>query len=422
MSIQELLTLIRSPWIQKVGQALARGTGVRESFQEQLGRFYDLVEQAVLSGDSAWLDPVLYDWARSPTETDLAEGQYHVAFLMNRMIGLTIEVARETLPGPEALDFVAAVLPVFTYGLEVVSRYEMETRLAHISTEMADVQRKMEQLDRSKSSFISVAAHELKTPLTLIEGYTSMVRDAALQANRAGLDDLLGGVNTGIHRLRQILDDMIDVSLIDNNLLSITWQPVQIGQLLDLLHSEMGSTLRDRRQDLDIRTFSGSEIWIYADPERLYQAFHNILVNAIKFTPDGGRITVDGRTLPGFIEVTVTDTGIGISPEDQSMIFEKFGQLGRVDLHSSGKTKFKGGGPGLGLAIARGIIEAHSGTIWVESEGYDEASLPGSTFHILIPARTQADDPRIARLFDALSITPLTSNGQANPGTDNPTP
>ena len=125
MSIQELLTRVRSPWIQRVGQTLARGTGVRESFEEQLGRFYDLVEQAVLSGDSGWLDPVLYDWARSPTETDLSEGHYQVAFLMNRMISLTIEVARETLSGPEALDYVAAVIPVFSYGLEVVSRYEM---------------------------------------------------------------------------------------------------------------------------------------------------------------------------------------------------------------------------------------------------------------------------------------------------------
>src|SRR5512141_1988966 len=152
MTIQELLTRARTPWIQRVSGILARGTGVRESFELQLGRFYDLVEQAVLSGDSAWLDPILYDWARSPTETDLEEGQYHVAFLMNRIISLTIEVARENLGDSEALDYVTAVIPVFTYGLEVVARYEMETRLAHISTEVADVRKKMEQLVRSKSS------------------------------------------------------------------------------------------------------------------------------------------------------------------------------------------------------------------------------------------------------------------------------
>ena len=97
MIVPELLTQVREPWIQRVSQALARGTGVRESFVTELGRFYDLMMQAVITGDSAWLEPILYDWARSPTETDLDQGQYHVAFVMNRIMSLTIEVARETL-------------------------------------------------------------------------------------------------------------------------------------------------------------------------------------------------------------------------------------------------------------------------------------------------------------------------------------
>jgi signal transduction histidine kinase len=100
--------------------------------------------------------------------------------------------------------------------------------------------------------------------------------------------------------------------------------------------------------------------------------------------------------------VTVEDTGIGISAENQTSIFDKFGQLGRVELHSSGKTKFKGGGPGLGLPIAKGILEAHGGSLWVESPGHDETACPGSTFHMLIPARTEAPDPNMAKLFDAL--------------------
>jgi len=134
----------------------------------------------------------------------------------------------------------------------------------------------------------------------------------------------------------------------------------------------------------------------------MQQAFRNVLNNAIKYTPDGSTITIDGRTLPGFIEVTVADTGIGISQENQPVIFEKFGQLGRVELHSSGKTKFKGGGPGLGLPIARGILEAHGGSLWVESPGHDEKTCPGTTFHVLIPVRTESPDPNITKIFDNL--------------------
>jgi signal transduction histidine kinase len=137
----------------------------------------------------------------------------------------------------------------------------------------------------------------------------------------------------------------------------------------------------------------------FADPERLLQVLRNVLSNAIKYTPDGGNISVDGRKLPGFIEIVVRDTGIGINPQDQSIIFEKFTRLGNISLHSSGKTKFKGGGPGLGLHIARGIIEAHGGAIWAESPGYDEEINPGSTFHILLPLISAPPDSRLARLL-----------------------
>jgi signal transduction histidine kinase len=138
---------------------------------------------------------------------------------------------------------------------------------------------------------------------------------------------------------------------------------------------------------------------LFADEERLYQALRNVVANAIKYTPDGGEIIVSGRKLPGFVEITVADTGIGIDPDDHIRIFEKFGRLGNVSLHSSGKMKFKGGGPGLGLPITRGILEAHGGAIWVESQVYDEEKCPGSIFHILLPVRVEPPDEQIARLF-----------------------
>jgi signal transduction histidine kinase len=141
---------------------------------------------------------------------------------------------------------------------------------------------------------------------------------------------------------------------------------------------------------------------IFGDEERLYQAFRNLISNAIKYTPDGGKVAVDGRKLPGFIEVTISDTGIGIDPEDHTLIFEKFGRLGNVSLHSSGKTKFKGGGPGLGLPITKGIVEAHGGSVWVESSGYNEVDCPGSVFHVLLPIRKTPPDSKSAKLFSPL--------------------
>src|SRR4029079_11405163 len=115
---------------------------------------------------------------------------------------------------------------------------------------------------------------------------------------------------------------------------------------LEALYIEVEPAIVARKLTLTIKEFDGNREWIYIDAGRIMQAVRNVINNAIKFTPDGGTITIDGRTLAGFIEVTISDTGIGIAVEDQSTIFEKFDQLGRVDLHSSGKTKFKGGGPG----------------------------------------------------------------------------
>jgi signal transduction histidine kinase len=404
MSVDETLARIRPALQKRAGNALARGSGVRENFNDELAKFFDLLEQAVVSGDAKWLDPLLYDWATARTQTDLEEGERNVTALLNEIISLSFEAARENLEDSEALDLIGALMPVYLHCIERVTTYENESRVTYISNELQAVQTKLERLDKSKSNFIAVAAHELKTPLTLIEGYASMISDS-IPRELDTVHMLVQGVHNGIRRLREIVDDMIDVSLIDNSLMSLNFQPTWINRTLHLLKADAQAIVEERKQTMEVRVFPGSEELIFADPERIYQAIRNILSNAIKYTPDGGTITVDGRTLPGFLEITVTDTGIGISPENQERIFEKFGQVGNISLHSSGKTKFKGGGPGLGLPIAKGIIEAHGGTLWVESEGYDEVACHGSIFHILLPLRTQPNDPKLAKLFGAETPT-----------------
>jgi signal transduction histidine kinase len=398
MSVEETLKLIRPALQKRAANSLARGTGVRENFFDELVKFFDLLEQAVVSGDAKWLDPLLYEWATARTESDLEGGERNVTALLNEIVSLSYEAARENLEDGKALDLINALMPIYLHCIERVTTFENESRVAYISNELQTLQTKLERLDKSKSNFIAVAAHELKTPLTLIEGYASMISETIPRESDSA-HMLIQGVHTGIQRLREIVDDMIDVSLIDNSLLSLNFQPMWINRILNLLKADSQAAVTERKQTMDVRNFPGSEELIFADPERMYQAIRYIISNAIKYTPDGGKIRIDGRTLPGFVEIAVIDTGIGISSENQELIFEKFGQLGNVSLHSSGKTKFKGGGPGLGLPIAKGIIEAHGGTLWVESEGYDEIKCPGSTFHILLPLRTQPNDPKLAKLF-----------------------
>jgi signal transduction histidine kinase len=138
----------------------------------------------------------------------------------------------------------------------------------------------------------------------------------------------------------------------------------------------------------------------HADPERLLEVFQKIVSNAIKYTPDGGQIIITGRELTGFTDIMVIDNGIGISSNDLPHIFAMFSSMGDSSLHSSSKTKFRGGGPGLGLFISKGILEAHGGNIWAESPGYDEKLCPGSTFHIMIPMRSAPQDDKIVEAFE----------------------
>ena len=292
MSIQESYTKIRPILQKRAANTLARAAGVREDFQEQLTKFFDLIEQAVVSGDANWLDVLLLEWATARTESDLEGGERNVTALLNQLITLSFDTAREILKDEEALELVSALMPVYLHSIERVTTYENESRVAYISNELQSQKKKIERLDRSKSNFVSVAAHEFKTPLTLVEGYAAMLSDS-LPPESEQLHMLLQGVHNGMRRLRELVDDMIDVSMIDNNLMALNFQPVWLNRSLNLLKADFQEVVKHRDQTLEIRSFLGAEELIFADPERLYQAIKNIISNAIKYTPDCGRITLD---------------------------------------------------------------------------------------------------------------------------------
>jgi len=260
--------------------------------------------------------------------------------------------------------------------------------------QLLQAQRTIARLEKHKADFISVASHELKTPLPLIEGYANMLKTdfPAEEYPRAGA--MLRGILNGTQRLREIIEDMIDVSLLEMNLLDLNLQPVWLGRLLKIVMEDVRKASAERQLTFLMKEESFYPEALQGDPERLFQAFSKLVENAVKYTPDGGKITLEGRQDADHAYVVVRDTGIGLNQEDFEAIFEKFFSLGQIGLHSSSKYRFKGGGPGLGLAIAKGIIEAHQGKIWVESEGFDERLLKGSQFHVSFPLpKTVSSNP-----------------------------
>lgn len=381
-------------------ERLAGPREVQESIIDTVRDFFTALIAAVDSLDVTPLKVALLDWVESRSAPIGSESIGFVEML-NILKSTLWDLVVERCTARQAVNSLVVLDRLLEEAMDFLVQQEREATLADLQRRLERMQLEMQRLDKSKSDFISVAAHELKTPLTLIEGYANMLREEFPADEYPRVALMLGGIANGTLRLRDIIDDMIDVSMIDLNLLVLHFQPVWPKRVVEAVVGELEGSIDERRQSLVIEDFGEADRPILADPERLRQVFKNVVSNAIKYTPDGGHITIGARALPNFIDVQVADSGIGIEPEDLQRIFDRFMPTGDIALHSSGKTKFKGGGPGLGLAIARGIVDAHGGTIWAESPGYDERKCPGAIFHIMLPIRaTDMTDKDMMKLLD----------------------
>lgn len=275
------------------------------------------------------------------------------------------------------------------YNERLVDRLEQKVK------ELTQANEALAHTDVMKSRFISLAAHELRTPLAAIRGYLGILTAPGnrLLANAdENSRELLDGLITSVDRLSGIVQDMLDITRIEAGTLQLRPTPVNISQILKRIERDFTTAIETRRQKLIIHIpQTNPPLW--ADGERIMQILRNLVSNAIKYTPDGGTIEVQTTDLePGdepagehYLKITVRDTGVGIAPEQQEKIFETFHEVRDIEYHSSSKTDFMGGGAGLGLPIARGVAEAHGGSLWVESLGYNRDACPGSTFHLILP-------------------------------------
>ncbi|GAB4476947.1 MAG: hypothetical protein Kow0088_15230 [Anaerolineales bacterium] len=396
MAVEELLdtkemrdlieTLMR--FLPEIVEQLTQTSGIRPSLETQLRALFAALESS--NEDLSLLDQLLEKWIDQYTEAEVVDIVSDITDFLHAIEMACIRVLFRHADLFEIEKHTLQITALIFSAKDRLIRVGFRKFRDQQSRSSADIQSMLEKLERSKSNFISIAAHELKTPLTIIEGYTMMLNDLlTLEQSNQSYIVYLEGIQKGTERLKQIIQDMIDVSLIDSRMLLLNFQPCLLNRMIETVVEDMKRKAVNRYLLIQWQPIHGIDGMIYLDEVRLSQALRNVIENAIKYTPDGGRVSVYGRKLSGFVEIMVEDTGIGVDPEDQTLIFEKFAQLGQVSLHSTGKSKFKGGGAGLGLPIAKGILEAHGGTIWMESEGYDEIKCPGSVFHLMVPIYIQ---------------------------------
>lgn len=273
-------------------------------------------------------------------------------------------------------------------------------RIRHLNTDLRQQNERLEILDKIKTDFITIASHELRTPLTQVKGYADILEamNEEEDLTREQTREIVGHINRASTRLEALITAMLDASELESSGIQLAYLESRLDSIIRLATEPFTPALHRRRLRLEIKGFDDLPA-INADFKRLVQTFHNIVGNAIKYTPDGGAITVTAELAPSvdgssqFVEIVVGDTGIGIDSQYHEMIFEKFFRVGNPKLHSTGSTKFLGAGPGLGLHIAKGVIEAHGGRIWVESDGEDTERLPGSRFHVILPLNPPETPP-----------------------------
>jgi signal transduction histidine kinase len=272
---------------------------------------------------------------------------------------------------------------------------KLNNQLSQAYRDLDKANRDLERLDQTKSDFISIASHELRTPLTVMRGYIEMLlEDRNLDEN---IKQVVGSLHKSTLRLHEIMDSMFDIAQIDARALQLHIQPVDTAALVRDVCSGLKKPIADRRLSLTLDLPPLPTV--KADPNILRKVFSHLVNNAIKFTPNGGTIRITGTVTPpspvdlphGGVEIIVSDSGVGVDPDFHEMIFTKFYQPGELNKHSTSQSRFKGGGAGLGLALSKGIVEAHGGRIWVESAGHDEVKFPGSQFHVLLPLVKQED-------------------------------
>ncbi len=286
--------------------------------------------------------------------------------------------------GPEPYDFHASaqrfLRAVTSQAALGLANAALVAELRQNNRELAAANQKLQELDKLKSQFLSVATHELRTPLSVILGYNSMLVESLEDRLNAEEQQTLRESIASCKRLIRLVNSMLDVSQIESGKMRMSFTTADIRDVVSGVVATMQQEARRRRLNLTLE-LPARVPRLQFDPERIEQVLINLIGNALKFTPPEGTIRVAVRILNELhgVEISVTDTGIGIPHQDQAHIFDEFSQVRRSE-----RGQRRDEGSGLGLAIVKRIVEAHSAKVELRS-----APGQGATFSFVLPMKAR---------------------------------
>ena len=288
------------------------------------------------------------------TYTHLTEGDKDLVYILATQIGQALENAK-------------------LFEETWRSHQELEHKIQQRTKELSEALEEIKIISKRKSDFISAVSHELRTPLTSIKGYASILAMGKLGELPAAAKERIEKINTHSDNLSQLINNLLDISRIESGRAELKFEPLNIKALVDALADMLAPPMKEKNIEFVVDMPQNLPL-AKADKSQVERAFINLIGNAIKFTPLGGRITVKAKGLDGeMLQISVIDNGIGMAEKDLAKLGEEFY---RIDNEINQKVK----GTGLGLSLVKSIVEAHKGKLTVTSQ-----LNKGSTFSFMLP-------------------------------------
>jgi PAS domain S-box-containing protein len=341
-----------------------------------------LIGRVWQSGEPAWISDVATDpnFPRAPfAARDGLHGGFAFPIRLGGDVHGVIEFFSQRIREPDR-DLLAIMSSLGSQIGQFVARRRAEEERAQFLTLERAARREAETANRSKDEFLAMLSHELRTPLTAILGWTRMLRTGTV--DEADVARALEVIERNTKVQTDLIEDLLDISRIESGKLSLDIRPVDLRSVVEAAIDAVRSAIDAKGIHLD-SALDASVPPVAGDPARLQQIVWNLLSNAIKFTPQGGRITVRLERIDSRIQITVRDTGKGISPDFLPHVFDRFRQAA---------SPRPSGGLGLGLTITRNIVQMHGGTVEPASPGEGQ----GATFTVTLPIMPVRLETRLA--------------------------